>query len=241
MNLLSYIFRAVQIAPYQGVGTLTPPTVAPVLTVDADLGSTTANLSWTPSNKIESPGFTYLLFRTIGVPPVPGIDSPVNSFLPNATSGVDDVSGASGETYYYLIVPSNSAGEGPSSNAASIILPGESEAPVLTGPSEVSSEDPTALLEWNTIPGATLYSVQRSPDNATWTQIFTPTGTSQSVTLSFSPSYYRVVPYAGVFEGLASNSVEITIIIPPPSNSYLRPGGSGTYLRPDGTSIYLRP
>jgi hypothetical protein len=232
MNLLSYIFRAVQIAPYQGVGTLTPPTVAPVLTGEADLGSYVANLTWTASNKTGSPGFGYRLYYYSDSSS--GFENLGDSLAYNFDAV--DVPGI----WNFYIVPFNSAGEGPSSNTVSIYLPGESEAPLLTGPSSVESGDPTALLEWNAIPGATLYSVQRSPDDSTWTQIYTPTGTSQSVTLSFSPSYYRVIPFAGTFEGLPSNSIEITIVAPPPP-TYLRPDGTSTYLRPDGTSIYLRP
>lgn len=236
MNLLSYIFRAVQIAPYQGVGTLTPPTVAPVLTVDADLGSYIANLEWTPSNKTSSPGFGYNLYGAV-FPEMPVFLQPISGSSLSTTFDASESPGL----WTFFITPFNDAGEGPSSNEASITLPGESEAPVLTGPSSVESGSPTALLEWNAIPGATLYSVERSPDDSTWTQIYTPTGTSQSVTLSFSPSYYRVIPFAGTFEGLPSNSISITIVIPPAPESYLRPDGISTYLRPDGTSIYLRP
>lgn len=234
MNLLGYIYRAVQIAPYQGIGTLTPPTVAPVLTVEADLGSSIANLTWTPSNKTSSAGFGYDVLLSVNGTDYSSIGNT------GSLSFSHDVSPDSG-TFWFKIIPFNDAGEGPESNPVSINLPGESEAPVLTGPSQVSSEDPTALLEWNAIPGATLYSVQRSPDDSTWTQIETPTGTSQSVTLFSSPSYYRVVPFAGTFEGLPSNSIEIVIVIPPAPDSYLRPDGTSTYLRPDGTSIYLRP
>lgn len=217
---------------------LTPPSVAPVLTVSADFGSTTANLEWTASNKIGSAGFGYNVYRNVnGTGP-----TLIATTIPSTLTYNDDNPSAAGETYEYTVIPKNDAGEGPSSNAASVVLPGESEAPLLTGPSEVSSEDPTALLEWNAIPGATVYSVQRSPDDSTWTQIYTPTGTSQSVTLSFSPSYYQVIPFAGTFEGLPSNSLEISIVSPPPvDNTYLRPGGLTTYLRPDGTSLYLRP
>ena len=234
MNLLGYIYRAIQIAPYQGVGTLTPPTVPPVLTVDADLGSYDANLSWTPSNKTSSTGFGYdVLFSVNGTDYASIGTTGSLSFSHNVAPDIG--------TFWFKIVPFNDAGEGPESNPVSINLPGESEAPVLTGPSSVESGDPTALLEWNAIPGATFYSVQRSPDDSTWTQIETPVGTSQSVTLTFSPSYYRVVPYNLLFEGLPSNSISITIVIPPAPDSYLRPDGTSTYLRPDGTSIYLRP
>ena len=234
MNLLGYIYRAIQIAPYQGAGTLTPPTVAPVLTVEADLGSYVANLAWTPSNKTSSAGFGYNVYSST---------NSTDYSLEGSTTSLtwdQDVEPDSG-TFWFKVIPFNDAGEGPESNPVSIILPGESEAPVLTGPSSVESGDPTALLEWNAIPGATFYSVQRSPDDSTWTQIETPVGTSQSVTLTFSPSYYRVVPYNLLFEGLPSNSISITIVIPPAPDSYLRPDGTSTYLRPDGTSIYLRP
>ena len=215
-------------------GSLTPPTVAPVLTVDADLGSYIANLAWTSSNKTGSAGFTYNIYLSTN-----GTDF---VYLASTTSLTynQDFEPDSG-TYYFEIIPANDAGEGPASNGAGVALPGESEAPVLTGPSSVESGSPIALLEWNSIPGATLYSVERSPDDSTWTQIHTPTGTSQSVTLSFSPSYYRVIPFADTFEGLASNSISITIVAPPAADSYLRPDGTSTYLRPDGTSVYLRP
>lgn len=217
-------------------GSLTPPTVAPVLTVDADLGSFIANLAWTPSNKTGSVGFGYNLYGAPFPDPALLIQT-LGSTTLSTTFDPLDVGGL----WNFYIIPFNDAGEGPSSNTASINLPGESEAPVLTGPSSVESGSPIALLEWNSIPGATLYSVERSPDDSTWTQIHTPTGTSQSVTLSFSPSYYRVIPFADTFEGLASNSISITIVAPPAADSYLRPDGTSTYLRPDGTSVYLRP
>lgn len=107
-----------------GEGALTPPTVAPVLSVSADFGSSTANLSWTASDKTTSDGFAYLLFRKIGSAPVPGFDSPINYLSSSTLSYNDNVNDAAGDTYYYLIVPSNSAGDGPSSNTASVILPG---------------------------------------------------------------------------------------------------------------------
>ena len=214
-----------------------PPSVAPVLNVTTSFGSYVANLDWTASNRTSSAGFAYQVWMSLDG----GDYALLASVGPSTLSYSHDAAPTDG-TYSFYIKPINDAGEGPSSNAASVVLPGESEAPLLTGPSEVSSEDPTALLEWNAIPGATIYSVQRSPDDATWAQIATPTGVSQSVTLFSSPTFYRVVPFAGVIEGTPSNSLEITIVTPPPvDNTYLRPGGLTTYLRPDGTSIYLRP
>lgn len=136
MNLLSYIFRAVQIAPYQGVGSLSPPTVAPVLTVSADFGSTTANLAWTPSNKTGSAGFVYDVYRSID-----GGGPSLIATRSAAQLTYDDTNpGAAGETYEYYIIPKNNAGEGPSSNAASVVLPGESN------PQALLLEDGTAAL-----------------------------------------------------------------------------------------------
>lgn len=104
--------------------TLTPPTVAPVLTVTANLGSTTAQLEWTASDKTSSSSFIYYLYRNTGSAPTPGVDSPIVSLAGSTLTSEDNVILAAGETYYYIIVPSNSAGDGPASNAVNIILPG---------------------------------------------------------------------------------------------------------------------
>jgi hypothetical protein len=104
--------------------TLTPPTVAPVLTVTANLGSTTAQLEWTASDKTSSSSFIYYLYRNTGSAPTPGVDSPIVSLAGSTLTSEDNVILAAGETYYYIIVPSNSAGDGPASNVVEIILPG---------------------------------------------------------------------------------------------------------------------
>lgn len=104
-----------------GSGTLTPPSVAPVLTVSAtSIGSTDALLEWTASNKTSSAGFQYAVYLQI--------DSSPESIITYTTSlvYVDNRPSAAGETYKYRIVPENDAGEGPSSNTASVVLPGES-------------------------------------------------------------------------------------------------------------------
>lgn len=101
-----------------GEGVLTPPTVAPVLTVNADFNSTTALLSWTASDKTSSPGFAYRVWMRI--------DNGFESVILNTanTSDAYDVPGALYETYTFRVVPFNDAGDGPSSNTASVILPG---------------------------------------------------------------------------------------------------------------------
>jgi hypothetical protein len=105
-----------------GGGALTPPTVAPVLTVEAAAGSTTANLSWTASDKTASAGFVYDVYRSIdGAGPTLIATRSAAQLTYN-----DSNPGAAGETYEYTITPKNDTGEGPSSNAASVVLPGES-------------------------------------------------------------------------------------------------------------------
>lgn len=117
MNLLGYIYRAIQIAPYQGAGTLTPPTVAPFLEVEADLGTFIAKLRWTASNKTSSAGFGYRVYY----------NGPGSGFIDvgNVLTYDFDAVDVDGLWSFY-VVPFNDAGEGPSSNTVSINLPGES-------------------------------------------------------------------------------------------------------------------
>jgi fibronectin type 3 domain-containing protein len=221
-----------------GSGVLTPPNVAPVLDVSADLGSDTANLQWTASNKTSSAGFGYRIYRKI---------SPAVSFteLTTTTNRVyEDVTGeTTPETSYeYYIEPYNDAGEGPISNEVSILLPGEGEAPVLSGPGQ-AQENETFTLNWNDISGATEYHLERSTDNITFGPLTTTAlltfDTSEAATGNY---YYRVTPFAGAFEGLHSNVWQVNITLPPPLEyTYLRPGGVDGYRRPGGTDLYIRP
>lgn len=101
-----------------GEGTLTPPTVAPVLTVSADFGSYIAVLEWTASNKTDSAGFSYSAqYSSDGV-----------NFVEfyNGTGLTTNFSIGLGEEglYYFKVIPLNDAGNGPDSNTASVILPG---------------------------------------------------------------------------------------------------------------------
>lgn len=102
-----------------GEGTLTPPTVAPVLTVSADFTSYDALLQWTTSDKTSSAGFGYNIYRFVdGAGPV------LLATVGNVLFYTDSNPGASGQLYEYFVIPKNDAGEGPSSNTASVILPG---------------------------------------------------------------------------------------------------------------------
>jgi hypothetical protein len=103
---------------------LSPPTVAPVLTYDPPmLGSFIVDLFWTASNKTSSAGFGYRVYMQYNGGGFNAIETTTN--LTTAFNG-DPNAG----TYDFRIVPFNDAGEGPSSNTASVVLPGEFEAPI---------------------------------------------------------------------------------------------------------------
>jgi hypothetical protein len=122
------------------LGPLTPPTVAPVLSVSAELGSYTANLVWTPSDKAGSAGFHYEVW----------VDEGFGPLLAGTTTDTffDYTAFPPPGTYDFYVVPKNSAGGGPSSNTASVNLPGESSAHsiLLEDGSELLLEDGTQLL-----------------------------------------------------------------------------------------------
>lgn len=101
-------------------GSLTPPSVAPVLTASTTPGAYSAILEWTASNKTSSPGFQYVIYVTIGTNPegIAGYSTDLVFFY-------EDLA-ATGDEYFFRVVPENNAGEGPSSNTASVVLPGES-------------------------------------------------------------------------------------------------------------------
>lgn len=96
-------------------GPLTPPTVAPVLIATAS--NVTGVLDWTASDKVFSPGFSYRIELSIASESFNPINSTTQLFYS------DQHNEANGETYTYRVTPYNSAGDGPTSNTASIILP----------------------------------------------------------------------------------------------------------------------
>lgn len=120
---------------------LTPPSLAPVLSVTADLGSYVANLTWTASNKTGSTGFGYEVWGRIESGSFALLSTTTDTFYDY------DALGAPG-TYEFYVIPINSAGEGPSSNTASVVLPGESETQflLLEDGTAVLLEDATELL-----------------------------------------------------------------------------------------------
>jgi len=101
-----------------------PPTAPPLLTVevagfDAPL-NLTATLDWNPVARATG----YTVWLGIDVVPDPGVDSPLAT-LGNVLTYQDYQGAAGGETYNYIIRATNAGGEGPNSNVASVILPGE--------------------------------------------------------------------------------------------------------------------
>ena len=213
-----------------------PPSLAPVLMAfaSAELGTYIADLDWTASNRTGSAGFAYQIWVSLDG----GSYSLLDSVGPSTLSYSHDAS-PTGGTYSYYIKPINDVGEGPSSNAASVVLPGESEAPVLTGPSTALT-DVEFTLAWTSVPGADSYEVDKSDNGGvSWTTISTTSALTLGVTELVADTYdYRVTPFAGAFQGITSNIVSVAVGA---ASVYLRPGGVDSYLRPDGTSTYFRP
>jgi len=332
-----------------GESVLTPPTVAPVLAVTADLGSTTADLAWSPSNKTSSPGFTYradwrsprpqktvyscptgaecvtgaegkyiIVYASTGVSylywfntgtetepensvtskfevnignsntaaevatalvikagwsnmgagvarftstenaPLTAASCDVGSIVSetagradgwneltqtNSTTYAASFADAGGETYYFRVTPLNDAGEGPVSNTASINLPGESEAPALTGWGEAADGADigefyvsAVNLEWTETPGATNYDLYRAENpppygSGTYSVLDSETLlTYRDSTVDwaggFGPYYgYKVIATNGAFSTPASDELIFSALpLPPPAGWLLATG-----------------
>lgn len=218
----------------QVAGPLTPPTVAPVLSVSAELGSETANLTWTASNKTGSAGFGYDIEVNINSAGWSAVTTST-SLSYNYTAG-----SPAGETYAFRITPFNDAGEGPSSNTASVILPGECDAPVLSGPTPPTSGAFT--LTWTEPTGAVFdsYRLYRSDDE------FGTYSLEDTIGAEPSPSYaaglsgwWKVAAYQSttLTEGPLSNAFYGEIIIP--ASAYLLQEDDTALLMEDATELLL--
>jgi hypothetical protein len=146
---------------------LTPPRTAPVLIVTAELASTTANLSWTASNKTTSPGFGYKIEVNIDGAGFNTLDYTTSLTYNDA----QDTSGGP-KTYTYRVTPYNDAGEGWSSNTAGVVLPGEFNGPELLGPNNTTAPQYVSTdftLTWSAVPEAVTYEVYASATDSGYT------------------------------------------------------------------------
>lgn len=96
-----------------------PPTVAPNLyLIEVSPGSYMPTLNWTASNRSDTPGFRYEIWYDFNGGGYNYLNETTSLSYSQSFSPNDG-------TYTFEIRPKNTAGEGPSSNAASVNLPGE--------------------------------------------------------------------------------------------------------------------
>lgn len=221
-----------QILAAYGASLLLPPSVAPVLDVQTELGSDEASLTWTASNRTGTAGFSYQVQMDVNGGGYSVISTTTSLFFTDARSG------AAGETYTYRIIPFNDYGEGPASNAVGVVLPGESDGPVLTGPD--LAIDSNYTLTWSAIAGATSYDLYYSRDDTSYTLLVNTAALEYEVTFDFPGMYHYVIAKNGGSSSSPSNRHYVSLILDTTSY-YFRPGGADTYYRPGGTDTYIRP
>lgn len=226
-----------------------PPTLAPVLDVQSTLGSYEASLTWSASNRLSSPGFGYKVELDIDGGGFNEVVSTTNLFY------TDTQGSATGETYTYRITPYNDYGEGPSSNEAGVVLPGEPEGPTLEGWGEGGGGTDLGFfyvvavnLSWNEISGATSYSIYKVEDPppfgvGTFTLLTTTTNLSYrdaAVTWPFGPVLqYKVAATNGAFSSDDSNILEFENLPMPPFVSKLELNAGGNILLNAGGAILI--
>lgn len=95
------------------------PTVAPNLyLIEIQPGGSTPTLHWTASNRTDSPGFRYEIWYEINGSGLTYLGETQNLSYSQSFSPSEG-------TFNFQIRPVNNAGEGPSSNTASVNIPGE--------------------------------------------------------------------------------------------------------------------
>lgn len=223
------------------------PTVAPTLSLHVEVGTESiAMLDWTASNNPGgATGFGYRIWR--GEPAAPDVNDPPFATVGNVLVYDDDNTGSPGD-YHYIVRAFNDEGEGPSSNTANIVLPGEPDGPTLLGPNSTSNSQyvyDDFTLTWSAVPGATLYDVYGSAVDSgytLWDGDVAATSLSIDFATAFGTNWWYVVAHDGGGNFSAqSNHLECTPIMETPTYTYRRPGGVDTYRRPGGTDTYLRP
>lgn len=210
---------------------IVPPSIAPVLDVQTTLGSYEASLTWTASNRTGSPGFGYRVEVDVNGGGFGTLTTTTNLFY------TDSQLAAVGETYTYRITPINDYGEGPSSNEAGIVLPGESDGPVLTGPENVTSD--TYVLQWTSVAGATSYDLYYVPlpDFSPLTLLASTSSLEYEATSVSDSRQYYVIAKNGAFESAPSNTLNVYLILPAPSNKLTLNAGGNILLNAGGAIL----
>jgi cellulose 1,4-beta-cellobiosidase len=113
----------------------------------------------------------------------------------STTTSYTDTGLASGTTYYYCLVASNSAGSSPASNTASATTTATAPAAPTNLTAKATSSSKIAL-SWTGVAGATSYLVMRSLDGKNWTEVGTTASGATSFTdsgLASSTTYYHCI------------------------------------------------
>ena len=160
-----------------------PPSTPTGLTATAS--DRQVSLTWNPSSNAT----TYNVKRstTHGGP-----YTPIAS--PTITSSTD-ASLTDGTTYYYVVCAVNATGQSENSSEVSATPTGATTGPPTPTGVSATTGNQRVVLNWNASPGATTYRVKRGTETGgPYTQVATPTGTTDNDTaLANGTTYYYVV------------------------------------------------
>ena len=216
---MGHALRAAQAA---AAATNPEPPSSPTLTAVAT--TTSIDLSWTEPSDDGGAAITgYELFRRGDA----DVDWTSLTAVGAAELDYSDTAVATGETWHYRVVATNSEGSGPPSNEVSATVPATPppdpeppSAPTLTAGATESSIE----LSW-TVPaddgGAQLtgYEIYRGPsegDLASYASVGLVTGYSDTGVAPGDTWYYEVAAVNSAGPGVRSNSANATVPEPPP-------------------------
>jgi DNA/RNA endonuclease G (NUC1)/fibronectin type 3 domain-containing protein len=154
---------------------------------------------------------------------------PYTTIASPATNSFDDTTAVNGTTYFYVVTGTNAGGEGLPSNEATATPAALPAAP--TGLAATPGNAHIAL-NWNSVSGATSYTVKRSTiSGGPYTNIATPATNSYDDTTAVNgtPYFYVVSATNGAGEGANSSEVAATATaIPPAPTSLVATAGNTT-------------
>jgi hypothetical protein len=225
----------------EGGGALSPPTIAPVLDVTTELGINVAYLIWSASDKTTSPGFYYDVEVKIGT-------GSYSSLTTTTSRTYNDTQGAAaGETYTYRITPHNDYGGGPSSNTVGVVLPGESDGPILLGPDNTTNQQyvyDDFTLTWSAVAGAATYDLYKSTTDSSYT-LWQADIAALFLDISLSAAFgvgnwwYVIANNGSGFYSGQSNHLNCIPVIPTPPATSRITEDAVTRLLEDGTTRTL--